>query len=133
METTDNEFDTSLQRLAALAGYDTRSYSGRGMGGVPCLGVTLEVGQTPFKFMADMLKEVASLVSSNMNGDELDFLLDTISNLQEALTSAQTDSMGMGTILYFPGVRYVLTAADEEGCPEFDGSSESPHHRYGDD
>jgi hypothetical protein len=130
MDRNSTEFTTSLQYIADTAGYDTRSYSGRGMYGEECLAVTLEVGQTPFRFFADMLDQVASLVSSGMNGEETDHLLDAISSLEACLRSAQTDSMGRGTVVYFPGTKYV---EDGHGEEEEAASSSETHPRYGSD
>lgn len=121
METIGLQLDThdepTLQHIVTIAGYDVRSYSGRGMGGIQCLGVDLEAGKSLATFTADLLAQVASLVTSNMNGHDVDYFHEAMDAVIEGLRKAQTDSMGRGTIIYFPGVKYVLTAADEEGCP----------------
>lgn len=65
------------------------SYSGRGMYGVGCVGVTGRLG--------DMLRFVAVLVSyCDDPGDAAD-LCDELGRV------AATDSMGTETIYYFPG------------------------------
>jgi hypothetical protein len=49
-----------------------------------------------------------------VTGADLDFFLDATSSVTEALRTAKTDSMGHGTVVYFPGVEYVETDTEEE-------------------
>lgn len=72
------------------AGYEVRSYSGRGMYGNECLGVTCD---DPVVFTAKVMA-VASAY-----GYHLDDLLALFSK-------HRTDDMGLSTIIYFPSVAY---------------------------
>lgn len=89
----------TLQQIIEDLGYETRSYSGRGMYGKSCLGVSLDAEEKPFKILADVFE----------------YLLDDMGGIQEtekkaitkAFRQAQTDSLGLGTILYFPRVEYL--------------------------
>lgn len=124
------EYINSLQNLAETCDYKVRSYSGRGMHGLTCLAVELPEGDNVFEFISDLLKHLAGLNLSNP--EERDIMHDSLENISEALRTCRTDDMGRATVVYFPKTKYVLTAADEEGVPSV-GSSEQPHHRYGDD
>lgn len=72
------------------AGYDVRSYSGRGMFGEECVA-----------FEADGESAIAAVVKiiANAGRDDLDGLLDV-------LRRASTDSMGLGIVIYFPRVAW---------------------------
>lgn len=92
---------SELQRILESDGeFETRSYSGRGMYGDTCLGVTIDGG---------IGRMLALIVES---ADE-----DNREALGETLRSMRTDSMGRGTIVYFPGTPYV-GEDDEEECEE---------------
>ena len=67
--------------------HDVRAYSGRGMGGNECLGVS--VGCLIGQFVADVM--VA------MEAEEIDVVADAFRKMRE-------DSLGRGTIVYFPGI-----------------------------
>ncbi len=72
---------------ASSAGYNVRSYSGRGMYGDSCLGI-----------VADNVIATVVNVLLNINIDEqYDFL--------DVFESARTDSMGMSDIVYFPKLK----------------------------
>lgn len=90
----------SQQVIEAIkdAGYDTRSYSGRGMFGKECLGVTTD---NPIK----MVCEVIAAFSVKVND------IETVEELTKVLGKAQTDSMGRDTIVYWPS----LSPEAEEG------------------
>lgn len=75
------------------AGYVPRSYSGRGMYGQKCLGVVID--NAFGKFFADLFGEAKYL---DKNKFEV---------IQEAFNSMKTDSMGLGTIVYFENVEYI--------------------------
>lgn len=78
-----------------------RSYSGRGMYGRSCLGVE-----------TDDLGDLFAAVLEELEGEE-----DT-QDVQPAFKSMRTDSMGRGTIVYFPSVPFVGDddERDCEGC-----------------
>ncbi len=79
-----------LQQFIEECGFETRSYSGRGMFGKECLGVTIE--DSLLHFVAELL-DLAEEMSD-------------VKNLATALQNARTDSMGLGTIIYFPYIPY---------------------------
>ena len=85
-------------------GFTSRSYSGRGMYGKTCLGVELNRDNTLGGFLAALVWGAE---------DNSRHLMD---DLAEGLRSAQTDSMGLGQILYFPNVPY--TDEDDEDSGE---------------
>jgi hypothetical protein len=71
-------------------------YSGRGMYGRTCVGVTLDNADQGYPF-------IAALTLALIGEDEDDGGDDAI----ELASRAVTDSLGRGTILYFPGVTLV--------------------------
>ena len=82
----------NLQSTIENAGYETRSYSGRGMYGKQCLGISSE---NVIKTIVDILRWVFG------EGDD-----DLYYALSKAMQSAKTDSMGHGFIIYFPDHEY---------------------------
>lgn len=115
-----------LQQIVDDSGeFTSRSYSGRGMYGKVCLGVTVDRDHTMGEFLALIIESV-----TDENQDEL----------AEALRGLRTDSMGLGEVLYFPKVPYSAEEEDSEeqlecddcgampgepcqgGCPSQDGS-----------
>ena len=83
-----------LQILAQEIGYETRSYSGRGMFGDACLGIELNQETSLSKFYGELIYHI-------YNNSE-DISPDDIREITSAIERAKTDSMGLGTILYFP-------------------------------
>ncbi len=87
-----------LQKVLEHAGVEgIRSYSGRAMYGRICLGVD-----------TDDVGEVFAAILESVEGEE-----DT-RDIQEAFRNMRTDSMGRGTIVYFPQVPFVDDEEDEE-------------------
>jgi hypothetical protein len=70
-------------------------YSGRGMYGATCFGLTCS-GDVIYPFFVELGAEVARVVESG----DLDVYDDLAGDLARA---ARTDSMGRDTIVYFPG------------------------------
>lgn len=70
----------------------TRSYSGRGMYGATCLGVSTD--DTIGKFVADAI-------------DQAELFDVDLTALAWVFRRMRSDSLGLGSILYFPGVAYV--------------------------
>jgi len=81
----------AIQEIFEMEGFKTRSYSGRGMYGESCLGV--EIGGD---------KELGRIISALILGVE-DCSRDAVA---AAVKNLRTDSMGPGTVVYFPGVKY---------------------------
>lgn len=95
---------TTLQELIEDLGYSTRSYSGRGMYGKYCLGVTLDAGSES-RFLLEL-----GMAIGEFNADPTNELEQTIS-LPNRVSS---DSMGLDRIIYFPNVEYVGEGDDDE-------------------
>jgi hypothetical protein len=81
-----------LQKLLNHIGYETRAYSGRGMYGEECLGVEPDDG------MGHLMQYVLENIKEVPKKDR--------PRIAQAFGRMQTDSMGLGTIVYFPGVPY---------------------------
>lgn len=75
----------TLQQFLETNGYETRSYSGRGMMGKECLAVG---GLTMF--------ELGYLIGSEEH--EFDY--------DPGYASPKEDSLGQGTIIYFPNISW---------------------------
>lgn len=83
------------------AGYEPRSYSGRGMYGRTCVGVTTDRYTPEFKLGVDV-----ALAASAMF-DDMDELVSFLEDLSGE--GCSTDSMGLGTITYFPSIPWPET------------------------
>lgn len=81
------------------AGYEPQSYSGRGMYGRSCIGVTVPRGTSAFKLACQVI--AASYMSQALAEDLADVLV-------------REDSMGLDTILYFPYLPWVEADDEEE-------------------
>jgi hypothetical protein len=88
------------------AGYEPRSYSGRGMYGRECVGVV--TSGASFRLGAEVAKSAAYLADDE---EEAQAVLCDLAEL-----SVATDAMGFDTIVYFPGVDWPegLSREDEE-------------------
>ena len=98
---------SKLQELLEPTQYICRSYSGRGMYGKECLGVTLQEGDSLGKFFGQVLDEIAA----GSDEDEIEVIADDFHSMQ-------TDSMGLGMIVYFPKVPFVDDGVDREYSDE---------------
>jgi hypothetical protein len=79
------------------AGHEARSYSGRGMYGRECVGVTVN---DPFEFFAELL---GSAYDSCKDDDEREGVINGITDL---LRDTRTDSMGRSMIVYWPSIEW---------------------------
>lgn len=100
----NNDIARLVIRIATDIGLEVRSYSGRGMYGARCIGVT--VGN-PFQDFAKLMVGLCEI------GDEG---LDAAEHLTRC-DAVQTDSMGCGSIVYFPRLPWV-EECDE--CGDYD-------------
>lgn len=100
--------DNTVQYLCEKAGYETRSYSGRGMYGRACLGVDI-----------DNNKDITSLFADILALDELDDCY-VREEFADAFHSAKSDSMGLGMIVYFPTIKYIAGPDDRADKPDFE-------------
>lgn len=78
------------------AGYEARSYSGRGMYGRTCVGITIERGTSAFT--------VGIHVAAELGEDAH----------EAARLSTAHDNLGLDTILYFPMVDWPKDVPDED-------------------
>ena len=88
----------SLQDMFEKAGYETRSYSGREMYGKFCLGVILEDNESVVRCMSNVLDAIRV--------EDPDTMADMLDTLAYGLRRGQIDSLGLGLILYFPGIKF---------------------------
>lgn len=77
-------------------GYDvTWTYSGRSMYGKQCLAVTLEQYDSPTQFMFQLGFEISEL---NRDNEYPDY------DMYELFCSPREDSMGRGSVIYWPSI-----------------------------
>jgi len=81
-----------LKDIIEMAGCETRAYSGRGMYGKECLAFTADSETSGFAVAADLMEAA------------LDAGEDFIAPVIEAMRGIRTDSLGLGTVFYFPSV-----------------------------
>lgn len=85
---------TLLKTADALTGVQVRlDYSGTYTYGASCVGFATDSETTPIRFLGELIEEL-------VEADEQDALL----VLAKLLRRSQVDSLGLGKILYFPGV-----------------------------
>jgi hypothetical protein len=107
---------SKLQMVAELADdMDCSDYSGRAMYSKTCLGITTDTCEG--NFISQILEGAAELFS----GDELG---ESIVEIAGTFRAMRTDSMGRGTIYYFPGTPYGDEDSELEG-PEHDDRDEA--------
>ncbi len=94
-----------LQELLEDA-FKVRSYSGRGMYGATCLAVTTDDG----------LAEVVAHVVLNVDDENRH-------DVARALRRMKTDSMGLGMVVYFPGVPFEGDDSDDDDDTDDEGES----------
>ena len=99
--------DISREVLSACRDLDleVRSYSGRGMYGRSCVGV--DCGRNTHQVLAQIVIALAE------RGDDG---LETAAHLADDGAVA-TDSLGMGSILYFPRLPWVEEETEEGSLP----------------
>ncbi len=89
----------AIKEIIEDMGYETRSYSGRGMWGDTCLGVSLQGEATLQDFLLELGFAITNYVYDS--GDK-DYDIDLCEELFQCLGRPKTDSMGLGMIIYFP-------------------------------
>lgn len=93
---------TNVEMLAELlSGTELRAreYSGRFMYGKKCLGIELDQGESSLSLASTLLSEAAH----NLEGPSLE---EGILILSEMFSDAREDSLGLGTIVYFPKIQW---------------------------
>lgn len=89
-----------------------RSYSGRGMYGATCLGITTDRYTNPHDVI---MKIVVQFVEENH--EDKNFLF-KFRELTDCLQNPKQDSMGLGIVTYFPDIDWEEDDEDED--PEED-------------
>lgn len=99
--------ERAFRQAIESANYGPRDYSGRGMYGKSCLAFTINEGGSPFKAAAEIVEAAFCLFHDSLP-EELEgltceeFLADVVGFCQRA----RTDSMGLGTVVYFPAIEW---------------------------
>lgn len=102
--------EVTFQRLIEDAGYEPRSYSGRGMYGASCLGVVVQdVG----KFVGDVLHEIADHIDTDDCG-----ALELCEPISDAFRGMSMDNMGRDIIVYFPHTEFNSNGDEDEGVED---------------
>jgi hypothetical protein len=95
--------------------FKIRSYSGRGMFGATCVAVTLDRYSISQCELIARVVAAAAYDGAEKAEEEGDFAAEGVSSntmdIVEAMSNTNTDSMGLGTVVYWPNVPYV--AGDE--------------------
>lgn len=82
--------------------FECRSYSGRGMYGKSCLGITVESGQ-----LGDIMACIVDACTElGRDADDDHAYPADVEKICEALRHMSQDSLGLGMIIYFPRVPY---------------------------
>jgi hypothetical protein len=87
------------------ADFEARSYSGRGMYGDKCVGVTINGGMSSFRLGA----AIAYALVESSNSDDPSSDVEELTRLRVC-----EDSMGHGAIVYFPGVKWPENDNEDE-------------------
>lgn len=95
---TPEQMDT-LTDAVGMSGGEVRSYSGRGMYGAQCLAITVDSMTNDAEFLMTLALDVA-----DSDGDLARTLADGV----------RSDSLGRGTVYYWPGIEYDAEDEDEE-------------------
>lgn len=75
------------------------NYSGRGMYGAECLAIVVRNAATDAQSLGDILNAIYFM------GLEMDIDEDDTDAITAILRSAQTDSLGTNTVIYFPAAQ----------------------------
>ena len=96
-----------IQELLEEAGYGPRAYSGRGMYGEYCLGVSSCHSES------EILSTLISVLVADNSLDKQQ-LGDRINDLTESFAGPTRDSLGMDTIYYWPHIEYEASEEVED-------------------
>ena len=90
---------STLQEVLERAGYETSSYSGRGMYGKTCISCVIQSNIGVF----------FSRILFSVSGDACER-----EDVAEAFIDMKTDSLGYDTVVYFPGTEYSKEDDEED-------------------
>lgn len=93
--------------ILSNSGFEPRSYSGRGMYGKACVGVDLDSSKSLFSVGMDVAYAIVDECEST--GEDPADTLAEICNLR-----AREDSMGLGSIVYFPKLEWPSDLTSDE-------------------
>lgn len=96
----------SFQDMVEEVGYETRSYSGRGMFGQQCLAIICD---NTGKLFSDLI----DFVECNFNSEERS---DMYSDISQAFSHMKEDTLGRGTVVYFPQIKFQDMESEQEEC-----------------
>lgn len=107
---------SELQEIVEDAGFDVRSYSGRGMYGKKCLSFNLEQEENEFDAMLKLSESIQSYVEHSDDGLEFE-------DVTQYFMGAKSDSMGLGMVIYFPNIEWE-EIEDQDEDEDFDEEDE---------
>lgn len=90
---------SKLKELIEYAGYESRSYSGRGMYGEECLTFSAEDSQ---------VEVILNLIEA------IDNPANELSDTLEILRRMRVDQLGLGMVYYFPKIKWGDNWKEEE-------------------
>jgi hypothetical protein len=108
---------SELQQIVEDAGFETQSYSGRGMFGRKCLSFNLDRDDNEFDAFLSIAESIQSYVESHDDGFEL-------KDITSYFMGAKSDSMGLGMVVYFPEIDWEDSEDQEEDEEDFDEDDE---------
>lgn len=88
-----------LKQIVEDAGFDARSYSGRGMYGLKRLSFNLEREENEFDAILSIAESIKSYIESLSDEPEFE-------DVTAYFMGAKSDSMGLGTVVYFPNIEW---------------------------
>lgn len=104
---------SELQEIVEDAGFETQSYSGRGMYGKKCLSFNLESGENEFDVFLSISESIQSYVESHDDGLELE-------DITPHFMGAKSDSMGLGLVIYFPEIEWEDSDDEDDEDEDFE-------------
>jgi hypothetical protein len=107
--TTTMVGSSTFQRLLEDLGFETRSYSGRGMDGEECLAVTVDGYATREWSIASSVLGMLAVTTDNPCRT-LAELRGALEKLSIVFCHTKTDGLGTGAVVYWPGEAYAETA-----------------------
>jgi hypothetical protein len=106
----------TLIDLIDKAGYEARSYSGRGMYGRRCIGVEIERNMSAFRLAAQLISE---FIAGSDDMDDIHSIVEEFAYLK-----VSEDSMGRGSIIYFEDVEWPEGRKDSDDEDDEDETEE---------
>ncbi len=86
--------------------FEVRSYSGRYMYGKTCVAVTCDADSGSESDVVLALVEAAIAQVADFGSLTTGDVEDVIDRVRQAMRKAHTDSLGLGTVVYWPGIEF---------------------------